>query len=104
MSRATLLEAEAEVQRQALRTQLEALRRQPGSALGQLDKGLAGLFFKRVILKRSPLVFYGWLLFRAWRAFSSGRKATASVRRSGLRSVTLPAARPITRIHPQSRP
>ena len=62
MNRTHLLEAEANIQRLALRAQLTAFRRQP---LPRLGAGIAALLLMRIVVRRSPWVLFALLTVKA---------------------------------------
>lgn len=85
-----LLRMEAELQRQTLRAEIDALRRRPSTLLKELSgPGLGALalgrLLPRVLGRRAPWLVYGWVAIKAWRLFfpASGRRG---VRRGARRA------------------
>ena len=70
-----LLEMEAELQRQTLRTEVDSLRRRRSELLKEMSGGsLAAMAVSRMVPgllgRRAPWVVYGWLAFKIWRALN----------------------------------
>jgi hypothetical protein len=77
-----LLRMEAELQRQTLRAEIDALRRRPSHLIKEMSgTGLGALaltrLLPRVLGRRAPWLVYGWVAVKAWKLFfpGGGRRA-----------------------------
>lgn len=78
-----LLRMEAELQRQTLRAEIDALRRRPSPRIREMSVtslgALAlGRLLPRELRRRAPWLVYGWVAVKAWRLlFPAGRRRGA---------------------------